>query len=184
MFSWRWQYIIPIISIFANIDFVVLPLIRSLGVGGLNLFLVVLPLALIELYAWYWFWDWFRKVAVPEMVAKKIAQDERVQEAISLGKEIKIELKQSGRLQQIVEYFFRTFSSATDENSRLFKKIRRGGHVVMFLMGAEPWPGGRTVGVIFCGATGWKRGFYTLALGNVVHVAYVVGLWNLIFSGF
>jgi len=184
VFKWHKEYLFYLFLLILNVDFVIVPFLQRHGFSGITLFLITVFFSLGELCGWFWFWSWFRRKAVPEIIAYQIARDQRIQEAIKLGKEVKKELEEKGLLERILEYFFRTFNKATDQNSKTFKKIKAGGHIAMFILGAEPWPGGRTIGVIFCGSTGWRRGLYTLMIGNIFHVAYVIGFWGLIFSLF
>ncbi len=52
----------------------------------------------------------------------------------------------------------------------------------MFFLGWEPFvAGGRIAGVLFCATLGWKAGLCTLLFGNIFHIAYMIGVWSLIF---
>ncbi len=177
---WHWQYLGVLVLAIFNIDLVLIPILKKLGVSGMNLFWIGSFWATIELLCRYWFWIWFRKVVIPETASQKIAESEYLQEGIELGTELKSHLQQHGYLQKLENYFIKTYSKATDENNRIVKWIRRGGHTAMLLLGIDPYPGGRTIGVIFCGIFGWRKHLYALAIGNIIHIAYIVGAWNMI----
>lgn len=184
---WHWHYAGAVALYALNVDWIIMPKLKFIGLGGWWLFLVTSVLAVLELYLGYLFWDWFRRVAVVEF-AKRAAQSNVVQEAIEVSVEIKKELKKADVWDEvknkIITYFFTTFKKATDESSRFMKWLKRGGNIGMFICGINPEPGTRTIGAIFCGTAGWKNGLYPLALGNILRVAYMVGIWDIIFRIF
>lgn len=184
---WHWQYLVPPLILILNVDWVLLPLIKSYGVGGWTLFVGTSILAVTELICWYWFWKWFRKTSLIEF-AHRAKKGEEIQKAIALGREIEFDLKMAGLWDEIkakiLNYIFNSYKKATDENNRLMRCIKRGGAGAMIILGVSPEPGTRTFGAIVCGVTGWKNGLYPLAIGNILRVAYMVGLWQVIFSLF
>jgi len=183
--KWHWQYAGAIALYALNVDWIIMPKLKLLGLAGWWLFTITSILAVLELYLGYLFWNWFRRIAVQEF-ARHAAQSEVVQEAIEMGSEIKKDLKKADLWDKIknriINYFFTTFKKSTDENSRFMKWLKRGGSIGMFICGINPEPGTRTIGAIFCGTTGWRRGLYPLALGNILRVAYMVGLWDILFK--
>lgn len=184
---WHWQYAGAIALYVLNVDWIIMPKLKFWGLSGWLLFVVTSVLAVLELYLGYLFWDWFRRVSVPEL-AKHAAQSEMVQEAIEMSKEIQKELKKVGLWEKlktrIINFLFNTYKKATDHNNRFMKWLKRGGNIGMFAFGINPEPGTRTFGAIFCGTTSWRNGLYPLALGNIFRVAYMVGLWEVIFRIF
>lgn len=167
-----WQFrVVAIVSIL-NTDLITFFLIAF---GNFSIPLVIsitLPLATTELLIQYWFWGWFRKEIVPGFVTEKLAQDKNLREVVELGKEVKNELEESGHW-DLLQIVLKKFSEATNECNRLVKGIKRFGHLLIFLLGSEPLPFGRSVCFIFCGATRWKSGLVVLMLGNVIHVISV-----------
>lgn len=184
---WHWQYGGAIALYILNVDWILMPKLKWLGLNGWLLFAVTSILAVLELYLGYLFWDWFRRVAVKEF-AKRAAQSDMVQEAIEMGAEIKNDLTEAGLWDKfksrVINFLFNAYHQATDENHRFMKWLKRGGGMGMFLFGINPEPGTRTFGAIFCGTTGWKNGLYPLAMGNILRVAYMVGVWDIIFRLF
>ncbi len=186
--KWHWQYLIPLILTVSNVDWILMPIIRLAGINGWRLFIVISVLEIFELLLWYWFWEWFRKVAVLIEFKQYAKNDKRIQDAIKLGEEIQAELKKTGILDKtkdkVMSFFFNTLCKYTDENNRFIKRVKRGRNIAMLLLGLDPYPGGRTFGIIFCGSAGWKNGLYPLAIGNTLRVAYTIGIFNYIISIF
>jgi len=184
---WHWQYGGAIALYVLNVDWIIMPKLKLHSLEGWWLFGVTSVLAVLELYLGYLFWDWFRRVAVKEF-AKRAAQSDMVQEAIEVGVEIKNDLQEAALWNKfknrIITFLFNTYRQATDENNRFMKWMKRGGAVGMFLCGINPEPGSRSAGAIFCGTACWKNGLYPLAIGNVLRVAYMVGIWDVIFKLF
>lgn len=185
--KWHWQYTAPPLLVGLSVDWVLMPLIRFLGIKGWEFFVIIAILATIELPAWFLFWRWFCRVPVIEF-AKIAAEKNYVKEAVKLGKEIEAELKIAGIWEKIknkiINYLFNTFRKATDENNKFVKMIKSGRHWAMFFLGAEPYSGGRVFGVILCGSADWKNGLYSLAAGNLIRVAYTIGIFNYVISLF
>lgn len=185
--KWHWQYFGAAILYILNVDWVIMPKLKFLGLGGLQFFVVTSILAVLELCFGYLFWDWFRRIAVPEL-AKRAIQSEVAREAIEVGMEIKKELKElelwDKLKNKVIIFLFNSYKKATDPKRRLMKWLKRGGNIGMFALGANPEPGTRMIGTIFCGTSGWKGGLYPLALGNIFRVAYMVGLWETMFRFF
>ncbi len=186
--KWHWQYIIPITLIISNVDWILMPTIRLLGINGWRLFIIISVLEILEMIVWYFFWKWFKRVTVLVEFKEYAKSDSRVKDAIKLEEEIRAELKETGILDKtkdkIISFFFNTLSKYTDDNNRFIKKVKRGRNIAMLLLGLDPYPGGRTFGTIFCGSTGWKNGLYSLAVGNTLRVAYTIGIMNYLISLF
>src|SRR3989344_3063101 len=109
---WHWQYLVPLLILTLNVDWMLMPLIKSWGVSSWILFVATSILAVIELLCWYWFWNWFRKTSVPEF-AQRAKKREEIREAIALGKEIELDLKMAGLLDEIkakiLNYVFNSY---------------------------------------------------------------------------
>jgi len=170
-----WPFLPSIIVMFLNIDFVVIPFLKNKGLNIWELFFISSFLATLELGYWYWFWGW---------LIKTIKTVGPIKDSIAFGKEIGRDLKRQGLLERIKEFFLKKYSWATDHNNRVLKWIRRGGHISLILAGVMPEPGTRTIGVIFCRTLKSKLGFVSLSFGNVLHIGYMVGLWEFIFRLF
>jgi hypothetical protein len=161
--------------IFLNIDWVVIPALRKAHICGLRLFLAASVMSTAELIFWYWFWGWLLDAAIH---AKK------VQESIAFGKQIKNELIEEGYIERIKKFFINKLNGALESKSRIVRIIKAGGAFSMILAGITPEPGGRFIGIVFCRSAHWRRGFYFLALGNILHICYIVGGWSIIFHLF
>lgn len=185
--NWHWQYLIPPLLTILNVDWILMPIIQGRGVTGWLLFAIVSALAVAELFCWLHWAIWFRSVALVEF-AQKAARVAEVQEAIALGKEIRYDLKETGmwekNKEKVIDYCFATFKKATNENNRFIRWVKRGGGLGLLILGIFPEPGTRTLGAICCGVMGWKKGIYPLAIGNIMRVGYMVGLWHLVFKLF
>ena len=141
-----------------------------------------MPLGTAELFIQYYFFNWFRKKVVLKALKKKATKEGLVKEAVEIVQEVR--QKPYGISTKIRDYCFRVYASATDPKNKTVKKIRRGGHGVMFLLGIEPYTGGRLIGVINCGAIGWKKGLVSLSLGNAIRMTGIVAVWDYILSFF
>ena len=167
--------LLPLVLIL-NIDFVVIPaLTRKEGSSGFDVFALASILATFELIYWYWFWG---------RIGRFFVERKTIQEDLEFSKTIGRELKKQGFVDKVVNYFTLKYEKLINKKSRISKFIKGGGCTSMFLAGAWPEPGGRTLGVISCNIFKSRSGFYALAVGNIVKVAYVVWGWNFIFGLF
>lgn len=173
---WHWQYLVALVLIVMNVDWIVTPFLRNRGIAGWGLYWLVSLSGNLEIAIWFWWWLWFSGKALPVIVARKIERDKYLQKAVERGKEISQELKHDGYLEIFLNYLQELFRWATTNN--IFKKIKVGSYLLIFLLGVEPWPGGRTVGIIFCALARWYRGTAVLILGNFFHAAYIVLGWD------
>lgn len=169
-----WPFLGAILLFIFNVDWVVAFFLNSFNLSFWNKFLILAPLANLELVGWYLFWRWFFKSFIPER--------KNIKETINFTKEVAQELKMRGYVDRIVEHFEKTFEWAVNPNQYLFKVVKAWGHLGMLFLGVEPFvSGGRIVGVIFCATTGWKNGMVSLIIGNTAHVLITIGSWNLFF---
>jgi hypothetical protein len=173
MNKWHWQYAGAFLLFLLNVDLVLVPLFRKAGIQGLLLFALASFLGTVGLICWFLFWSWFGKLVI---------QSRQVQEGINLGREIEKELRKSGLRDRIMDFLFRTFAWATKKDNKIFKLLKAGGYFLMFAAGTIPEPGTRTASVIFCATSNSKRGLFFLALGDILHMAYIVGGWEFIFQ--
>ncbi len=174
-FKNKWPFLAAAAVTLLNIDLVVVPLLLRGGVSGPWLFFLASILSTIELTFWYWFWGWLIRMVI---------RAKSIRESISFGKEIGGELKREGYIDRIKNFFVRKFYWAISRKNRIARIVRAGGALSMVLIGAFPEPGTRIIGIIFCRTARWKNGFYFLALGNILHLSYIIGGWNFIFSLF
>lgn len=168
-----WPFLCAIGVMLLNIDWVVIPALRRAHICGLRLILVAGALSTIELIFWYWFWGRLLAAAIH---AKK------VQESIEFGKQIKNELVEEGYIERIKKFFINKLNGTLDNKGKVVRLIKAGGAFSMILAGISPEPGSRVIGIVFCRTTHWRRGFYYLAAGNVLHICYIVGGWNFVFN--
>ena len=184
---WHWQYAGAVALYAFNVDWIIMQTLKLLGLGGWNLFVVTSVLSVLELFCGYLFWEWFRYIAIQEF-ASSATQSGVVQEAIGMGKEIRDELKKADLWDKIkgrvINFLFDTYKQAANPDNRFMRWFKRSGNIGMFACGINPEPGTRTIGAIFCGTAGWKKGLYPLAIGNTLRVAYMVGIWDVIFKLF
>lgn len=170
-----WPFMAAIAVALLNIDFVVVPSLLRGGFSGFRLFLLAGFLSTAELVFWYWFWGW---------LIKKVIRAKDVRESIDFGKQIGSELKKEGYIERVKMFFVQKFYWAINRKNRIAKMVKTGGAFSMILIGAFPEPGTRIIGIVFCRTTRWKKGFYFLAIGNILHLSYIVGGWSSIFSLF
>ncbi len=164
-----WPIIPAVIITLFNIDWVVIPLLRSLGISIFKLLGIVYILSTVELKFWFWFWSW---------VAQILFQTRKVRESIEFGKEIGMELKEKGYADHVKDFLFKIIEGALDEKNKIVRFIKWGGSLSLIMIGASPESGSRVVGIIVCKMFGWKKGFYPLALGNLIHVTYMIVGWK------
>lgn len=163
--------VLPAIAVAClNVDLVVVPLIRRHGFSGLRLFYLVSFIGTFELVFWYWFWGW---------VIAIITRLKTVKDSIEFGKKTWAELQYEGYVDRVQSYFAKKLGWAI--NHHLVNRIKKGGYLFLLIAGVMPEPGSRTIGVIFCRIFKWPGGFYALAVGNVIHIAYVAGAWSFLF---
>ena len=158
-----------------NIDLVIIPLFLRRGLAGLKLFGIASILSTIELVFWYWFWGWLIKTTIG-------AKD--VQESIKFSKQIGNELKKEGYIDRIKNFFLKKFYWAFNRRNMVIKAVKAGGVLSLILLGAWPEPTTRFIGVVFCRTVKSRKGFCFLAVGNILHLAYIVDGWSFIFSLF
>lgn len=185
---WHWQYpALTLLSIF-NADSFLIPTLQGFGVVGWRLYYYVVPIATVEIFLWYLLLAWFGRVAVPEItkaretLANKLVGEREVKEGLFLAKRVWKLLQDSGLLEWIVGYAERIYAKMHLKLDRLIQKLNHRRHLAMLILGAEPFiAGGRFAGVLFCLKFKWPAGLLTLALGNLFHIAYMLGLWKIIF---
>lgn len=171
----KWPFLTAIVVLFLNVDFVVIPFLRSFHIPLFRLFVFASILATAELRYYFWFWH---------RLASYILHSQTGQDAEKLGLEIGGKLKEMGYVEKIKWQFKSQLHWALNGNHRVSRWIRNGGCAMLFVIGALPEPGARTTAVIFCGVPKWEMGFFALALGNIIKTAYVVGGWDFIFRLF
>ena len=170
-----WPIGVAVLISICNIDFLIIPWLKTINLSPLNIFVLVSLLGSIELSYWYWFWGWFIKI---------VEYSQLVRESIEFSKEIAVDLKKQGFIDRVINYYAKRFNGATNKTSRLMKWVHRGGYVSAFVIGLIPEPGIRIAGVIFCKSIQWRTGFVALMAGNIFHIGYIVGGWHFIFSIF
>lgn len=171
-----WPAILALIVGFLNTDLVVIPFLRSMDIGTQYLSVICCPFSTAELAYWYWFWGWFGKL----LISTKIVSDD-----IAFSKEkILADIRAGGAFNQIMHYFVEKYRWLVRDDHRVIRWIKRGGHASLFAIGFLPEPGSRMIGLILCRSLHFKKGFYSLAAGNFLHILYIIGGWNLVFSIF
>jgi len=167
-----WPLVIAICVAFCNTDVVVVPTLKTWGIASWLLVTLVLAIATVELIWWFWFWRW---------VIRLVAEVRQIRATVQFGKELGQELKYQGYVDRVLKHLETTYAKAIAPDNHVNRKIRRWGYLALFVLGIEPTPGGRAIGVIFCGACNWRRGLWVLIFGNVFHVLSVIWGWNLLF---
>ncbi|MEX1064047.1 MAG: hypothetical protein WD898_01825 [Candidatus Paceibacterota bacterium] len=179
----HWQYLIPVLLIIFQIDLIIIPVLRQAGLSFWKIYFIAMPMGTAELFIQYYFFSWFRKEVVLTVLKRKAAQEGLVKEGIELVQQVR--QQNYGVSTRIKNYCFKIYASSTDPDNKTVKKIKRGGHGIMLLLGLEPWVyGGRLFGVVNCSAIGWRNGLYSLALGNAVRMTGIVAAWDFILSFF
>jgi hypothetical protein len=167
----------PILSAIAvtvlNIDFILTPALIKLEIPIFLLLSLLYVVSTLELRYWFWFWTWAWDLFFPVLIhIRKVSED------IALVKEFGTELKEKGYLARAKILLFKIINGALDEKNIIVKFIKWGGAFSLILIGASPESGSRIIGIIFCKMFRWKNGFYPLALGNLIHVTYIVLGWK------
>lgn len=161
-----WPAFLYVSIIWLSPDFLI-PILRfTFSSDALILYIVVLPLASVELYYGYWFWGhWIRY---------RVAELEKV-------REVQKQLKQDGWLDRwVVDYILAIYHSIIDPNSKILKKINKWGPWFIWLMAVFVPPGFavRSGCAACCGLFRLKRYFCHLFLANLVHTILMVQVWN------
>lgn len=165
-----WPLIPAAILCVLNIDWMVTPLlIRRFHLVDYYLLFVLSVLSTLELIFWYWFYGW---------VARMIIKINSIKKSIEFGIKIETELKEEGYITRIKNFFVEAFDGTRDEESLIFKTAKWGGGILMVAIGASPESGSRAIAMIFCRMVHWKRGFYLIAAGNLIHIYCIVKAWQ------
>lgn len=80
--------------------------------------------------------------------------------------------------------FASKFLPKANGSNRIERWSKRWGKMTVFILGAMPEPSMRAAGLVMCRSLEVSRGLLLLAIGNVIHIFAVVGLWKLFFSIF
>lgn len=174
-------FISMVVALPLNVDFSIIPNLRSQGVFGLKLFYASAVLATAEMFYWYWFWGW---------VGREIVGLRAIKPSVEFGKEITKELKndcyvRNKYFHRIIGHVIKRYEWATSPGNWFVRLIKWGRHGAMIILGVEPViAGGRLAGIIFCRTFSWRSGFATLCVANIGHVALMVWGWNQLFSFF
>lgn len=168
-----WPIIPAIIVTVLNIDFIVTPFLIGLNIPIFKLLGIIYILSTIELKFWFWFWGWGWS-----LFARVLIHTRKASESIAFVKELGTELKERGYIARAKDFLFKVIDGTLDEKSKIVRFIKWGGGLSLILIGASPESGSRVVGIIFCKIFRWKRGFYPLALGNLIHITYMVLGWK------
>lgn len=171
----KWPFFGAILLYSANVDYIIIPLIlKPLDLSFWSTFWIATLVANIEIIGGFYFWYWFAWTWLPTT--------ERVKDTVQLTKSVIELLKEHGILGTIIYKIKETFKWAINHDGRLIRFIKRWEHPGMLILGAESFvSGGRLCGTIICASTKWRNGIYSLIIGNTVHVATSVGVWNLFF---
>lgn len=173
-----WPFLMFFVSAWLNIDFVVIPFLRSREIfTGFNLFILVGALGIGEIMYWYWFLKWFGRFLINQ---KYIQEDVKFGQKICL--EIGRDLKQKGYIDQITYYFVNKYNHALRKKNWITKILKGGGYFAVFSAGIAPWPFSRFLGVMFCRTVNSKRALFILILGDIVKIGIEVGIWGLVFE--
>ncbi len=172
-----WPLLIAvIIATVLNFDYFLAPILRrGLGLSCWSLLIVGMCLSVSEALYEYWFFGW---------LVNFIKEYGKIKETIRFGKKISRELERDGYIDRIVNYFKYNFDKAIDPDNKVVKAIKAGGWLTLFVAGLEPFPTGRTIGIILSRIAGSRKALYTVMIGNLIHVAIVVGVWELLFRIF
>jgi hypothetical protein len=168
-----WAFLGMALLFIANVDLVLIPFVfKPLDLSFRVSFWAIVLIANLEIMGWFLFWRWFSWTWLPKT--------KPIKDTVELTKSILDLLKEHGLLGTVIYKTKETFKWAMDPKRK--KSFKKGGHVWMFFLGAEPFfTGGRLLAVIFCGATRWKAGLVSLCIGNTIHVYLSIKSWDLIF---
>ncbi|PJE51350.1 MAG: hypothetical protein COV29_01180 [Candidatus Yanofskybacteria bacterium CG10_big_fil_rev_8_21_14_0_10_36_16] len=173
----NWPFLIPLVMIFLNVELIIIPGLMTWGMGGFELFVVSSIIATLSLFVWHVFWMWFIKNKI-----EPLSQKDTIKDDIKFGREMAVVLSEKGYFDQAKNYFVKKYYKIFHPSNPFIKKIKTGGYMAMASMVIFlPYPGVRTSFVVFCCATKWQRGFIFLIFCNICRMAYITGIWTLIF---
>lgn len=184
--KWHWQYAVGFLLALGYVD-ACIPFLKLLEITWLAIFFITWPIAVLELCLWWWFWRWFEKVAFPEIrdaAKNKITSDGAAQEGIDLWHDIKNHLEELWFMfkELVISHFLKIYTTATDQENKTVKRVKRWGHFFVLILGAAPVPTTRTIIAVVCSITKWRSGFTVLLIGDILHVASVIVGWKILFD--
>lgn len=164
--------ILSLFTLIFHLDAILVPTLKGMGFRMLPVLAIAYTIGTIQVTYLYWFWGWVRRKVIDVPV---------VQEEIEFVKEVGQELQKEGFIDKVKNHLRKKFHWLQNGDHRVLRWIKGAGFFTIILVTAIPFlPGSRSVVASFCGATGWKAGFYILCLGNFIKMSIVVGLWTII----
>ncbi|MBI2065260.1 MAG: hypothetical protein HYT62_04365 [Candidatus Yanofskybacteria bacterium] len=178
-----------------NVDYFLIPTLLALGFTRGQVLLIAGLWGFLDMLGGYIGWSGFRglmaKVFEKDIIfMKKVAGEEEARGVLEtiqvyfVSKYLKfLNGNSQNNTKKLGGAWYKFIDRISDRMIRFVLGILKGGsYVLIFIIGAAPFPGPRMVSDIFCGSMRWKKGFATVALGNFVKTLGFVYGWNWMFS--
>lgn len=173
-----------------NPDYIIAPVLIKYDIFTKPmLVLIVSSIGFLEMLGGYNGWSGLRSLG-----------EKRLKDDIKFLKKVKGELKTDGYIDWLTTHFSRKYFSFLNNEEKpgaknslfnvfldwvlrnIFKIVKTGSYVGIFIFGITPIPGFRVVPDIFCGTTRWRKGFVVLAIGNFLKTVGFIYGWSWLFS--
>jgi hypothetical protein len=165
-----WPFIpLPVIWFF-NVDVIVAPILKKLGMAGITLTLALCLIGSIDLIYHYWAFGRLGKI---------LSHIDPVKENWELAK---------GFILWMIQGMVKNHNQIRDGEHFIADWVKGHGLSRPFAIGLNPIPVLRTIGIVPAIATcrwiNWRIGFCSLLLGNAFHFFFVALFWDWLFKLF
>ena len=193
---WPILLLITVYSLaYYNVDYFLIPTLLALGFSKGKVLLIAGSWGFIDMLGGYIGWSGFRtlmaKVFQKDILfMKKVAGEEEAKGVIEMvqvyfvSKYLKF-LNGNGQVgsRRSANPCYRFIDGTSDRMIKfVLGALKSGSYILIFFIGAAPFPGPRMISDIFCGTMRWRMGFVIVALGNFCKTVGFVYGWNWIFS--
>ncbi len=189
-----WPFLLLLVVYFAsyfNVDWLIVPILLGYGgVSNIQVLIIVELIGFLELLGGYKGWSGVR--ALTENLIrddieflKQLKGEQQTKDFLGWLK-VRIVREYFGFLHESGEYdkfkSKRWIFKRMDEISKwIWRAIKGGGLILIFVLGLIPVPGFRVAPDVFLGTSRWRIGFAVLAIANFLKTAAFVYGWRQIF---
>jgi len=194
----KWLSLWPFLLLFTvylasyfNVDWMIIPILIKLGgISNFQILVIVGLIGFLELLGGYKGWSGLRALT------EKLIRDD-----LEFLKELKGEQQTKDFMGWLKVRFVREYYGFVDESGEydkfkskrwifqrmdkiskwIWRAIRGGGIVLIFILGLIPFPGFRVAPDVFCGTLRWRMAFIALATANFIKTAAFVYGWSWLF---